>query len=194
MEFSIRLIIGLGNPGQDYKYTRHNAGYWFVQALASKYEIVFGHEAKFKGLIAKIAGTREDCWLLLPETFMNKSGESVKALINFYKILPQSILVVHDELDFAPGVIRLKYNGGHNGHNGIRSIINNLNTNQFYRMRIGIGRPENKDEIIDYVLNSPSKIDYQQIVSAINKSLDLEIIPNIIEGNMAKAIQLLHKD
>lgn len=192
MELSIRLIVGLGNPGRDYKHTRHNAGYWFVQSLASKYELAFHQETKFKGLIAKIIDAKEDCWLLLPDTFMNKSGEAVKALTDFYKIQSQSILVVHDELDFAPGIIRLKYNGGHNGHNGIKNIVSNLNTNQFYRLRIGIGRPENKDEVIDYVLKPPSKTDRQHIINAIGKGLG--IIPNILEGDMTQAIQLLHKE
>jgi peptidyl-tRNA hydrolase, PTH1 family len=180
------LIVGLGNPGPNYKHTRHNVGYWFVQELATKYDLIFRQENKFKGVIAK----KENCWLLLPETFMNKSGEAVKVLADFYKISSQEILVVHDELDFTPGIIRLKYSGGHNGHNGIRNIIDHLNTDQFYRLRIGIGRPQSKDEVTNYVLQSPSQPDLQQIINAIDNGL--KIMPYIFANDMEQAIQQLH--
>jgi PTH1 family peptidyl-tRNA hydrolase len=189
MDF-IRLIVGLGNYGAEYENTRHNAGCWFVQALAKQYNSIFRPESKFKGLASKLVFNNTDYWLLQPLTYVNKSGEAVKSLADFYKIPPTSILVVHDELDFAPGIIRLKYDGGHGGHNGLKSIIDHLHSKQFYRLRIGIGHPGVKDEVSDYVLNSPSKIERKQIQQAINQGL--EIMPTIFAGDISRAIQMLH--
>jgi peptidyl-tRNA hydrolase, PTH1 family len=186
----IRLIVGLGNHGVEYENTRHNAGCWLVQTLAKQHNLIFRPETKFKGLVSKLVINESDCWLLQPLTYMNKSGESVKALTDFYKISPESILVVHDELDFAPGTIRLQHGGGHGGHNGLKNLIEHLHTNQFYRLRIGIGHPGNKDKVSDYVLNSPTKVEKEQIQQAINKAL--EIMPTIFTGEIAKAIQTLH--
>lgn len=190
MEHFIRLIVGLGNHGVEYENTRHNAGCWFVQALAKQHNLTFRPEAKFRGLVSKLTINGGDYWLLQPLTYMNKSGESVKALADFYKIPSESILIVHDELDFAPGTIRLQHAGGHGGHNGLRNIIEHLHTNHFYRLRIGIGHPGNKHEVSNYVLNSPPRTDLEQIHHAINKGLD--IMPIVFTGEIAKAIQVLH--
>jgi peptidyl-tRNA hydrolase, PTH1 family len=190
-EIFIRLIVGLGNHGANYENTRHNVGYWFVQALAKQHNLIFRYEPKFKGLSSKLVFNEHDCWLLQPKTYVNNSGESVKALLDFYKISTESVLVIHDELDFMPGTIHMKFDGGHGGHNGLKSIINHLGTNRFYRLRIGIGHPGNKDEVSNYVLNSPSKTEREQIQLAINKGL--EIMPMIFAGQVAQAVQFLHK-
>lgn len=190
MGIAIRLIVGLGNYGATYKSTRHNVGFWFVHAIAQQHNLTFRFEAKFKGSICKLTLDKGECWLLQPKTHMNKSGESTKALADFYQISPESILIIHDELDFAPGIIRLKSNGGHGGHNGLKSIIDHLHTNQFYRLRIGIGHPGNKDDVSNYVLNSPSKNDHERIQQAINQGL--EVLPIIFAGKMDQAMQLLH--
>lgn len=182
----IKLIVGLGNPGVEYDKTRHNVGFWLLTNLAQKYHVEFKTENKFKGLVSTVTIKNHDCKLLMPNTFMNLSGEAVQKLTHFYKILPEQILVVHDELDFIPGVVRLKQGGGANGHNGIHSIINNLNSNNFWRLRIGIGKPIIKDNMAGFVLSKPSKLEIIQIDEAITKAIN--IIPELILGNFAKAI------
>lgn len=153
----IKLIVGLGNPGQDYDGTRHNAGFWFLDGLVSHYGGVWGVDAKFHGLLATIdcAGCR--VLLLKPQTYMNRSGQAVGAILRYYKLAADELLVVHDELDLEVGVIRLKKNGGHAGHNGLRDIIAHLGGNGFYRLRIGIGRPAVGRNVADYVLSAPSR-------------------------------------
>lgn len=185
----IKLIVGLGNPGAQYEKTRHNVGFWLLNNLAKKYNAEFKNENKFKGLFSNATIGNHDCKLLMPNTFMNLSGEAVQKLAHFYKILPEEILVVHDELDFIPGVARLKQGGGANGHNGILSIASNLNNN-FWRLRIGIGKPIIKDNMSGFVLSMPNKLEITQINEAIDKAID--IIPELILGNYAKAIQELH--
>jgi len=185
----IKLIVGLGNPGAQYEKTRHNVGFWLLNNLAEKYHTEFKNENKFKGLFSNITIDNHDCKLLMPATFMNLSGEAVQKLAHFYKILPEQVLVVHDELDFAPGVARLKQGGGANGHNGIHSIANNLNNN-FWRLRIGIGKPIIKDNMAGFVLSIPSKLEIIQINEAIDKAIN--IIPELISGHFAKAVQELH--
>jgi len=187
----IQLIVGLGNPGVKYELTRHNAGHWFINALADRYGTVFRTETKFKGQVCQIKINNNLCWLLFPVTYMNASGEAVLTLAKFYKIIPEAILVVHDELDFPPGIIRFKQNGGHGGHNGLRSIENHLHSNQFYRLRIGIGHPGHKAAVLDYVLGKPAKPDHELILDAIDKGLD--VIPDIVAGEMDKAMRVLHE-
>lgn len=186
----IKLIVGLGNPGKEYAGTRHNAGAWLVELLAQQHHVKLLPEAKVKGQIAKIIFDNQECWLMIPTTFMNHSGQAVQALANFYKIAAEEILIAHDELDFPAGVIRLKQEGGHGGHNGLRDIIAHLQTKNFARLRIGIGRPENSDQGIDYVLHAPSKHDEKLIMQAIENVLPM--IPDLVAGNFQKVMQSLH--
>ncbi len=157
----IKLIVGLGNPGQQYEKTRHNAGFLFLDYLLSEVSAHWGSEAKFQALqsAAVVAGSRQI--LLKPQTYMNKSGFSVQAVANYYKISPQQILVVHDELDLQPGVVKLKQGGGHAGHNGLRDIISCLGGNEFLRLRLGIGRPPAGGNVANYVLSAPAKQEWE---------------------------------
>lgn len=183
------LIVGLGNPGGNYAQTRHNAGFWFVDALARLHGGVFRPEAKFQAQTCKISLAGRDCWLLKPTTFMNRSGVAVAAMAGFYKIPATSILVVHDELDLPPGTARLKQGGGHGGHNGLRDIIAQLGVN-FMRLRIGIGHPGDKDAVVDYVLQRPSLADRQQIDAAMEAALS--VMPDAMNGEMQRAMHSLH--
>jgi len=151
----IKLIVGLGNPGRQYEKTRHNAGFLFLDTLADQLGCTWVNESKFQGIFTqgKIANT--PVMLLKPDTFMNRSGQSVGKIARYYKLQPEEILVVHDELDFNPGIVKLKKDGGHAGHNGLRDIIAHLNSNQFYRLRIGIGRPAAGKFVAVFVLSSP---------------------------------------
>jgi PTH1 family peptidyl-tRNA hydrolase len=190
LQQKIQLIVGLGNPGPEYKNSRHNAGVWFVEMLAEQHATKFHDEPKFHGRIARIRFLDHDCWLLVPTTYMNRSGLSVKAMANFYKIPAEAILVVHDELDFPSGIIRFKQEGGHGGHNGLRDIIQHLQSKVFHRLRIGIGHPGHRDQVLDYVLKSPTRQEYQQIVTAI---ADAEmILSDYLVGDRQKAIRELH--
>lgn len=189
---SIKLIVGLGNPGADYEKTRHNAGAWLVEALASQNNILFKPEPKFKGISACLHHAGHDFRLLIPTTFMNLSGQSVRALADFYKIEPVQILVAHDDLDLPVGIAKIKRGGGHGGHNGLRDIIAHLHTNDFYRLRIGIGHPGQRDLVHDYVLQKPNKSDQQQIDDAITSALI--VIPDILNGHVEKAMQKLHTE
>lgn len=190
MNEPIKLIVGLGNPGKQYAETRHNAGCWFIQELAGQQGVTFRTETKFKGLTCQISINNHNCWLLFPITYMNNCGEAVKALANFYNIAAEEILIAHDELDFAPDIIRLKKDGGHGGHNGLRSIISHLHSNQFYRLRIGIGHPGDKNLVLDYVLGKPSIHDKQLILEAIARSI--EVVPDILHGDIDGATRMLH--
>lgn len=186
----IKLIVGLGNPGPQYENTRHNTGFWLVKILAEKYNGILKFETKFKGLFGNLDILNNECKVLMPTTFMNLSGEAVYKVIGFYKIPTETILVIHDELDFLPGVIRLKKGGGANSHNGIQNIIDRLNNNNFWRLRIGIGKPSFKDDMPNYVISSPNKTETEQIHKAIDRAI--EIIPDLILGNFEKAAQILH--
>lgn len=183
---TIKLIVGLCNPGSAYEKTRHNAGEWFVNAIADSNNISFKLEKKFYGKIATFNNTI----LLLPNTFMNLSGQAVKAVANFYKIDAANILVAHDELDLTPGIIKLKAKGGHGGHNGLRDIISRLGTKDFYRLRIGIDHPGHRDLVTNFVLGKPSNSDKISILNAIDRVLD--VLPNIIDGEYEKAMHQLH--
>lgn len=164
-----KLIVGLGNPGAEYTETRHNAGFWFCERLAQDLGVTLSHEPRFHGYVGR---SREaDVWLLMPQTFMNRSGQSVLALAHFYRILPNEILVVHDELDIPPGQLRLKFGGGLGGHNGLKDISARLSSNDYWRLRIGIGHPGDRNEVANYVLNRPRREEQGEIDLAIDRAL-----------------------
>ena len=190
MSSGIQLIVGLGNPGAEYEQTRHNAGAWLVSQLADNARIILRNESKFHGLIGTVHLHGQDCYLLIPTTYMNLSGQSVAAFAKFYKISPDSILIAHDEIDLPAGEIRLKFDGGHGGHNGLRDIFSHLNTKQFYRLRIGVGHPGNSRDVVDYVLHPPKKNERAQIDTALEKAHD--ILPFLMNGQFQKAMQTLH--
>lgn len=191
MANKIQLVVGLGNPGQQYELTRHNAGAWFVESLANEHSVSLQSESKFQGRIARIQTADLDYWLLIPSTYMNKSGLAIKMVAHFYKIPPEAILIAHDELDFPPGITRFKQEGGHGGHNGIRDTIDHLQSKNFQRLRIGIGHPGHRDQVTDYVLNRPSKKDYELIMESID--LARAVLPTFLSGDFQKAIAQLHK-
>lgn len=187
----IRLIVGLGNPGTDYAQTRHNAGQDFVEQLARHYNSTLSANTKFFGLTSHIVSSSHELRLLVPTTYMNKSGQAVAALSKFYKIEAESILVVHDELDLEPGVARLKMGGGHGGHNGLRDIISALGNNKnFARLRLGIGHPGHASAVVNYVLKRPSRNDADAIENAISESL--RVVPELLAGDWEKATRTLH--
>lgn len=188
----IRLIVGLGNPGAEYENTRHNAGAWFLEQLLQGTSTLLKPEKKFKGLFANTKLFDRECFILAPTTFMNLSGESIIAVANFYKILPEEILIVHDDLDLSPGIVRLKKDGGHGGHNGLQNIIQHLKTTDFYRIRIGIGHPGNKDQVSDYVLHKPKKNELEKIESAITRAAN--VMPDVMSGKLHQAMQTLHTE
>ena len=184
-----RLIVGLGNPGPEYEATRHNVGFWFVDRLASQLRATLAPQGKFFGRAARTGET----WLLQPTTFMNRSGQAVAALANFYKIAPDEILVIHDELDLPPGGIRLKQGGGNGGHNGLKDIQARLGTPDFWRLRLGIGHPRTLNlaqQVVDFVLHPPRKEELRDIEQALHRSL--LAWPRIAAGDYAGAQQQLH--
>lgn len=187
----IKLIVGLGNPGPQYSQTRHNAGAWFVEALANSYSIPMHLETKFFGHVGRGLIDGKDCRLLIPNTFMNLSGKAVGALATFYKILPDEILVAHDELDIDVGSIKLKKSGGHGGHNGLRDIIKSLaNCRDFYRLRVGIGHPGDKSQVHNYVLSKAPQNEQRSIEEAIDEALRHS--GDIITNQHAKVMQSMH--
>lgn len=186
----MRLVAGLGNPGRKYQATRHNAGYWWVERLAEITRTDLRAEARFHGRAGRLAPPYGSAWLLLPETFMNHSGRSVAALASFYRIAPEDILVVHDELDLPPGTVKLKKGGGAGGHNGVSDIAAQLGAKDFWRLRIGIGHPGVRDEVIDYVLCSPRPEERAAIWESIERSL--ELWPLVAEHKMETAMHKLH--
>jgi PTH1 family peptidyl-tRNA hydrolase len=185
----LQLIVGLGNPGASYEATRHNVGFWFVDALASRLGASFRAEKKFQGDVVKAIAGSQDVWLLKPTTYMNLSGHSAQALAHFYKIPTHNILVVHDELDLAPGTARLKRGGGHGGHNGLRDLTQKLGKD-FLRLRLGIGHPGEARLVSDYVLSKPSQEDRQHIEDAMYDALD--VMDLVMEGELEKAMHQLH--
>jgi PTH1 family peptidyl-tRNA hydrolase len=186
----IRLIVGLGNPGREYETTRHNAGFWWVDELARLQNLSFRSEAKFHGLAARGQLHGHEVWLLKPQTFMNVSGRAVGALAQFYKIPPAEILVVHDELDLPPGVARLKIGGGHGGHNGLKDIIAHLGTKDFWRLRLGIGHPGERAEVVNYVLNDPRREERELIDEAMQHAQNVAHL--VVEGKTEAAMLKLH--
>jgi PTH1 family peptidyl-tRNA hydrolase len=188
---AIRLIAGLGNPGREHERDRHNVGFWLVDRLARAEGVSLRKEARYHGLVARLAGPAGDVWLVEPQTYMNLSGKSIGALARFYKIEPEEILAVHDELDFPPGAVKLKLGGGAGGHNGLKDTIAQLGGQNFWRLRVGIGHPGDRDLVADYVLSSPSPADREAIDAAIDRGLN--IVPELLAGEMQLAMQTLHR-
>jgi PTH1 family peptidyl-tRNA hydrolase len=187
---AISLIAGLGNPGPEYDQTRHNAGFWFVDELARRHGVTLRRENRFHGWLGRARIDGHDVWLLKPDTFMNLSGQSIVAVALFYKIPRDAILIAHDELDLPPGTARLKRGGGHGGHNGLRSTIQHLSGPDFLRLRLGIGHPGHKDDVVDYVLHRPSRDDQRAIEDAIDGAADQ--VPLLLAGEFERAMHVLH--
>lgn len=184
------LIAGLGNPGSEYAETRHNAGFWFIDALARDQHIDLRNDKRCAGDVGQIGAGGDRCWLLKPNTFMNHSGRSLAAISSYYNIPPDRIIVVYDEIDLPPGTVRFKFRGGHGGHNGMRDIIQALGSADFYRVRIGVGHPGHRDQVVPYVLGRPSKADRQAIITAIDKVI--AEIPAILRGDYEQVMHHLH--
>jgi peptidyl-tRNA hydrolase, PTH1 family len=186
----LRLIVGLGNPGPDHARTRHNAGFWFIDALAEAQKLRFGLESKLFGETAKVEIAGQPVWLLRPATYMNASGKSVMAALRYWKIEPGECLLAHDELDLPPGTARLKFDGGHGGQNGLRDTIHLLGHGQFHRLRLGIGHPGHKDKVTGWVLGRPGKDDEAGIRRAVDDAL--EVLPLAVAGDFNEAMKRLH--
>jgi len=191
MDTPIKLIVGLGNPGSKYNRTRHNAGADFVLSIANYHNISLKEESKFFGAAGRVTLDGKDVRLLIPSTYMNRSGQSVSAMAKFYSIPPEAILVAHDELDLSPGTARLKLGGGHGGHNGLRDTIKALGNNKgFARLRIGIGHPGHADDVVDFVLKKASKNEQQLIDSKIDDAV--RVMPQVAAGKWNDAMKELH--
>ena len=186
----IKLFVGLGNPGSEYQATRHNAGFWWLDAVARELKVPLVAEKAWHGQIARASVGGQPVWLLKPQTFMNLSGRSVAALARFYKILPHEILVAHDELDIVPGQLKLKRGGSHAGHNGLRDIHDQLGSDDYWRLRLGIGHPGVKAEVVDWVLKKPRAEHQEAIDACIARSL--RALPMLLSGELDKATMLLH--
>ena len=187
----IKLIVGLGNPGDKYTDTRHNAGEWLIERLARRFNVSLNPESKFFGKTARTLVNGKEVRLLVPTTFMNLSGKAVGALASFYRIKPEEILVIHDELDLPPGTAKLKQGGGHGGHNGLKDIVAQLgNNNNFYRLRIGIGHPGHRDLVAGYVLNKPSPADRDVLEKVLDEATDC--VEMIFKDGMVKTTNRLN--
>jgi len=187
---AIKLIVGLGNPGKDYQSHRHNVGFWFCDALAHLYSGTFKKETKFFGDVAQVNIAGSNLRLLKPNTYMNRSGQSIQSLAKFYQINTDEILVAHDELDLNPGIARVKFGGGHGGHNGLRDTIKALSSNDFYRLRIGIGHPGDRSKVADFVLHTPNRSEVEPIQTALVNSLN--VIEQVVKGDIEPAMKALH--
>lgn len=183
-----RLIVGLGNPGSEYAKTRHNAGFWFCERLALELGVKLTKESRFHGFVGQARA--DGVWLLLPQTFMNRSGQAVAALMRFYRIEPADMLVVHDELDLPPGSLRLKFGGGLGGHNGLKDITAHLGTQDYWRLRVGIGHPGDRDEVVNYVLKPPRREEADEIDGALDRAL--AAWPLLSGGDWPAAMQKLN--
>jgi PTH1 family peptidyl-tRNA hydrolase len=186
----MRLVAGLGNPGRKYESTRHNAGFWWIERLAGRARATFRTEARFHGRLCRLQPPHGDAWLLMPDTYMNHSGQAVAALASFYKIAVHDVLIVHDELDLPPGSVKIKKGGGAGGHNGVSDVAAHLGSKDFWRLRIGIGHPGVRDEVLDYVLHAPRAEELNEIEQALMRSL--ELWPLIAESMMEAAMLKLH--
>jgi PTH1 family peptidyl-tRNA hydrolase len=184
----MKLIVGLGNPGDRYQATRHNAGFWFVERFAAESHTVLRKDAKFQALVGRHEAS--GAWLMLPQSHMNLSGRPVQMLASFFRIAPADILVAHDELDFPPGTVRMKQGGGIAGHNGLKDISTRLGTHDYWRLRIGIGHPGDRDAVTHYVLNKPAQEDRAAIDAAIGAAL--EVLPLVLAGDIQGALLKLH--
>ena len=186
----IKLFVGLGNPGPEYEATRHNAGFWWIDALSRELKAPLSLDKNYHGQVARTTLNGQTVWLLKPLTFMNLSGKSVAALARFFKVLPSEVLVAHDELDILPGLVKLKRGGSHAGHNGLRDIHDQLGSDDYWRLRLGIGHPGIKSEVIHWVLKKPMASHRSAIDDCIGRSLDA--LPFILNDEMSKATMLLH--
>ena len=186
----IKLFAGLGNPGSEYEATRHNVGFWWVDALASELKVNLVADRGYHGQVARTPLHGQTVWLLKPQTFMNLSGKSVAALARFFKIAPEEILVIHDELDVVPGQAKLKFGGSHAGHNGLRDIHGQLGTDDYWRLRLGIGHPGVKSEVVDWVLKKPAPEQRSAIEECVARTL--KAVPALLAGEMEKATLLVH--
>jgi PTH1 family peptidyl-tRNA hydrolase len=187
----IRVIVGLGNPGPEYAATRHNAGFWLVERLAASGGGALRFQRKFNANVAEVELAGQRVWLLAPQTFMNLSGDAVAGFSRFYKIPPEQVLVVHDELDLPPGTVRLKRGGGAGGHNGLEDIIRKLGSREFMRLRVGIGHPGSAKQVVGYVLKPPTAAEQPLIDEAIGRALDE--MPDIVAGDFELAMNVLHR-
>ncbi len=190
MPSSLKLIVGLGNPGPEYTETRHNAGFWFLDQLAAAHRTTFSTDRKFHGESARVFVAGVDCRLLKPLTYVNNSGRAVQAVCDYYSIKPDEILIAHDEIDLDAGVVRLKQGGGHGGHNGLRDIIEQTGNKDFLRLRIGVGHPGHSSQVHDHVLQRPGPEDRKKLDVAIASALD--VMPLIFSGELNKAMTQLH--
>ncbi|MES2416016.1 MAG: aminoacyl-tRNA hydrolase [Pseudomonadota bacterium] len=186
----IKLFVGLGNPGTEYEETRHNAGFWWVDELSRELKAPLSFDKSYSGLVARTTAVGQTVWLLEPQTFMNLSGKSVGALARFFKIRHDEILVAHDELDIVPGQVKLKFGGSHAGHNGLRDIHAQLGTGDYWRLRIGVGHPGVKSEVINWVLKKPSQEHRVAIEDSVMRSL--KAVPALVAGEMEKATMMIH--
>jgi peptidyl-tRNA hydrolase, PTH1 family len=186
----IKLLVGLGNPGNEYEDTRHNAGFWWIEAVARELKVSLVPERSYHGLVARTTVNGQTLWLLEPQTYMNLSGKSVGALARFFKIQPQEILVAHDELDIVPGEAKLKLGGSHAGHNGLRDIHAQLGTADYWRLRIGVGHPGDKAEVVSWVLKKPMLEHRKAIDDSIHRAL--LALPLLLAGDMEKAMVKIH--
>jgi len=187
-----RLVVGLGNPGAEYAATRHNAGFWLAELLAQRLQVDLRRESRYHGFVgqARQAGAEGGLWFLEPQTFMNRSGQAVVALAGFYRIPPDQILVLHDELDLPPGTVRLKFGGGLGGHNGLKDIAAHLGTQDFWRLRIGIGHPGERDEVVGYVLKPPRREEHAEIEQALDRAVEAWSL--LARGDYPTAMQKLN--
>lgn len=186
----IKLFVGLGNPGPEYEDTRHNAGFWWIDAVARSLGATLVTERGYQGKVARVNVKGQSIWLLEPQTFMNLSGRSVAALARFYKITPEEVLVVHDELDLAPGHAKLKKGGGHAGHNGLRDIHAQLGSSDYWRLRLGIGHPGDKSQVVGWVLKKPPADELASVEEAISRSV--KAFSLLVDGDMTEATKLIH--
>lgn len=186
----IKLFAGLGNPGAQYEQSRHNAGFWWVDQAADALGVALAQKAAFHGRVAQARLAGHNVWLLQPQTFMNRSGLSVAAVARFYKIAPEEILVIHDELDLPPGTARLKHGGGHAGHNGLRDIHAQLGSADYWRLRLGIGHPGHRQDVIGWVLGRPQADDFDAIAQVIEESV--KYLQPLAAGQVDRATQGIH--
>jgi PTH1 family peptidyl-tRNA hydrolase len=189
MSKAIRIIAGLGNPDEKYERTLHNAGFWFVDALARKFGGHFRYEKKFDAETCRVKIHGEDVWLIKPQSYMNRSGPPVRGLLDYYRLGPDELLVAHDEIDLPPGTVRLKEGGGHGGHNGIRDVIRHCGPD-FLRLRLGVGHPGEKDQVTNYVLKRGAA----DVESAVERNIDdaIGVLPELVEGKAGAAMKKLH--
>lgn len=189
-EPAVTLIVGLGNPGPRYSGTRHNAGFWFADEIARRFGGSFSLQRKFHGDVGRVRVGDFECHLLKPMTYMNHSGLAIGQFTHYYRLAPRSILIAHDEIDLPPGTTRLKQGGGHGGHNGLRDTVNALGTRDFNRLRIGVGHPGHRDDVVGYVLSPPRREEQEAIDASIASAC--EVLQLLVEGEWGRAFQRLH--